>query len=316
MVSPEHVNKQKPENEQAPDPPEEQQVVPVGEKHRLWLEPLLRGIAIVVSLLGGIAAVSLVVFSFKPWLELGFENAAADQLAYLRTLAILLVFLVGVGSAVLFRSWWAILVVPLALSLGAILTYYLSQQIAYELLHYDDVIFGVAFFSIFYVPSIAVISVFIGTYLGMLWKKRGHITPPTPRRWETLLLQVLGIVMPVVGGFAISLIAPSLSGFSPSLDVWLTPVLVVPLTFVCARFVGHWWAMLVVPLAFVSGQILMPILLPGARPDLLLMWPSYVIGAVVPTTGAILGIMTSKSFHRRANQCWVWRSSSPWDSMA
>ncbi len=53
--------------------------------------------------------------------------------------------------------------------------------------------------------------------------------------------------------------------------------------------------MLVVPLAFVSGQILMPILVYGGL-DLLLTWPTYVIEGMVPATGAILGIMTSKSF--------------------
>ncbi len=302
MVSPEHINEQKPENEQAPDPHEEQQVVLVGEKQKPWLEPLLRGIAIVVSLMSGIAAVSLVVLSYRPWLELGFENSAADQLAYLRTVAMLLVFLVALGGAVLFRSWWAILGVPLALSLGAVLTYYLSNQIAYELLHYDDVVFGVAFFAIIYVPSIAVIGAFFGSYFGMFWKNRGHITPPAPRRWETLLLQVLGIVMSLVGGFAISIFELPGLGISSYLSVWLTPILVaVPLTFISARLMGHWWAMLVVPFAFVVGQILMPILVPfGAGFDLLLAWPSYVIGAVVPATGAILGILTSKSFAPRS----------------
>ena len=122
MVSPKHVNDQKTENEQASDPPEEQQVVLVGEKQKPWLEPLLRGIAIVVSLMSGIAAVSLVVLSYRPWLELGYQNSSADQLAYLRTVAMLLVFLVGVGAAVLFRSWWATLVVPLALCIGAVPT--------------------------------------------------------------------------------------------------------------------------------------------------------------------------------------------------
>ncbi len=173
MVSPEHIDEHKPEDKPVLSPVEEKPVLPVSEKKRPWMEPLLRVVAIVVSLMSGIAAVYLVVLSFRPWLELGFENSAADQLAYLRTLAILLVFLVGVGGAVLIRSWWAILVVPLALSLGAVPTYYLMRyQIAPELLTYDDVGFGVIVFSLFYIPGIAVFAACIGSAIGMAWKKR------------------------------------------------------------------------------------------------------------------------------------------------
>ncbi len=51
----------------------------------------------------------------------------AGRLAFLRMSAFLLVGLVALGSAVLFRSYWAILVVPLAICLGAFLV---SSQIA------------------------------------------------------------------------------------------------------------------------------------------------------------------------------------------
>ncbi len=105
MVSPEHVDEHKPEDKEALSPAEEKPVLPVGEKKRPWMEPLLRVVAIVVSLMSGITSVYLVVLSFSPWLELGYENPSADRLAYLRTVAVLLVFLVGVGGAVLFRSW-------------------------------------------------------------------------------------------------------------------------------------------------------------------------------------------------------------------
>lgn len=148
----------------------------VVEEKRPWLEPLLRGVAIVVSLMSGIATVCLVVLSFRPWLELGYQNSSADQLAYLRTVAMLLVFLVGVGAAVLFRSWWATLVVPLALCIGAVPTYYLIRyQIAPELLTYDDVGFGVIVYPIIFIPIFAVIAAFIGSAIGMLWKKKQQL---------------------------------------------------------------------------------------------------------------------------------------------
>lgn len=174
MESPEHVDEQKPEAEQVLSPVEEKLVLPVGEKKRTWMEPLLRVGAIVVSLMSGIASVYLIVLSYRPWLELGFQNSSADQLAYLRTVALLLVFLVGLGGSMLFRSWWALLVVPLALSLGAVLTNYLSDQIAYDLLHYDDVGFGVIFDTATCILS-AIIGAFIGSYLGTLWKKRQQL---------------------------------------------------------------------------------------------------------------------------------------------
>jgi hypothetical protein len=169
MVSPEHINEQKPEDKQVLSPVEEKPVLPVSEKKRPWMEPLLRAVAIVVSLMSGIASVYLVVLRFSPWLELGFENPSADRLAYLENVAMLLVFLVGVGAAVLFRSWWAMLFVPLAIGLGAVPTYYLVRyQIAPDLLSYDDVGFGVIVFSLFYIPGIAVIGAFIGSYFGTL----------------------------------------------------------------------------------------------------------------------------------------------------
>ncbi len=41
MVSPEHIDEQKPEDQQPPDPPEEQQMLPMSEKKWPWIEPLL-----------------------------------------------------------------------------------------------------------------------------------------------------------------------------------------------------------------------------------------------------------------------------------
>jgi hypothetical protein len=57
MVSPEHIDNHKPENQQAPSPAVEQQVAAVVEKKRLWLKPLMRGAAMVLSLVGSFAIV-------------------------------------------------------------------------------------------------------------------------------------------------------------------------------------------------------------------------------------------------------------------
>ena len=167
----EQVDELKPEDKQALDPAEEKPKLTAGEKKHPWLEPLLRGVAIVVSLLCGIASVYLVVSSYMPWLELGYENSSADHLAYLRTMAFLLVALVALVCAVLFRSWWAILVIPLALGLGVVLTNVLSNLIVPNLLGYDDVGFGVGFDTAFCIMS-AVIGATLGSALGMGWKKR------------------------------------------------------------------------------------------------------------------------------------------------
>lgn len=171
MVSPEHIDEQKPEDQQPPDPPEEQQMLPMSEKKWPWIEPLLRGIAIVLSVIGGVAAVYLVVYSYQPWLELGYENAAADQLAYLRLVAFLLVCIVAFVSAVLFRSWWALLFVPSAIGFVVLGASYLSNQIVPDLLGYDDVALGVFFNSTSCIPS-AVIGAFLGSPIGVFWKKR------------------------------------------------------------------------------------------------------------------------------------------------
>ena len=61
-----------------------------AEEKRPWFEHLLLGVAIVVSLIIGIAAVSLLVLRFSPWLE----NPSSDRLVYLEPLAYL--------------GWWAL----------------------------------------------------------------------------------------------------------------------------------------------------------------------------------------------------------------
>ena len=126
----------------------------------------------------------------------------------------------------------------------------------------------------------------------------GQQTPArtSSRQWVNVLLYVLGIVVPLVGGFAICFLSPS--GISPYLGFWVTPILMAILGFVGARLLGSWWAMLVVPFALAIGQILGTILLYGAELEpVLLNWSTNVFFGTVPAAiGAILGILTSKSF--------------------
>lgn len=157
MVSPEHVNEQKPENKAAPDPAEEKQVLPASEHKRPWMEPLLRVGAVVYALIGGFAIVCLMSINidFQGW---GY----------------LVAFLLGTACALLFRSWWAILVVPLALGLGEYLAGYhnpfaLSND---PRLFMYVTGFGFWFSAAVFIPILAVIGSCIGSYLGVAWKKK------------------------------------------------------------------------------------------------------------------------------------------------
>ncbi len=157
MVSPEHVNEQKPEDKPAPDPAGEKQVLPASEHKRPWMEPLFRVGAVVYSLIGGFAIVCLMSINidFQGW---GFFVA----------------FLLGTACALLFRSWWAILAVPLALGIGEYLAGYhnpftLSND---PRLSMDDIAFGFWFSAAVFIPILAVIGACIGSYLGVLWKKK------------------------------------------------------------------------------------------------------------------------------------------------
>lgn len=170
MIPPEQVDKLKPDDKRAPDPPKEKEQLTVGEKKRPWLEPLLRGVAIAVSLGCGIASVYLVISSYVPWLTLGYENSSADHLGYLRMMAFLLVGLVALICAVLFGSWWAVLAIPLALGLGVVLTNFLSNLIVPDLLEYDDVGFGVGINTAICIVS-AVIGASLGSLIGTAWRK-------------------------------------------------------------------------------------------------------------------------------------------------
>jgi hypothetical protein len=129
MVSPEHINEQKPEDQQTPT---------VVENKRAWLKPLMRVAAIVMSLVGSFAGF-LAFFSFQ-----------LQQSGNGEGWAILGATLLGAVSAVLFRSWWALLVIPLAFSAGAFLAIYLIPLvISPNPLAIDDVGFGAFLWAVF-----------------------------------------------------------------------------------------------------------------------------------------------------------------------
>jgi len=114
MVSPEHIDEHKPENQQEPSPTEEQQEPVAVEKKRPWLKPLMREAAIVLSLVGSFAIV---------WVHFTFIPMDYAMWAVVEGL------LIGAVSAVLFRSWWALLVIPIAFSLGEFLAFYLMPLV-------------------------------------------------------------------------------------------------------------------------------------------------------------------------------------------
>ena len=91
MVSTEHIDNQKSEK-------------------RPWLKPPMRVIAIVLPLVGSFALV---------WAIFIILSTDAGGLAIMRGL------LLGLVSAFLFRSWWAVLIVPIAFTAGTLLAFYL-----------------------------------------------------------------------------------------------------------------------------------------------------------------------------------------------
>ncbi len=124
------------------------------------MEPLLRIAAVMFSLIGGftITCLSLSNTDLKGW---GF----------------LIALLLGGMCALLFRSWWAILFVPLALGLGELLAWYLSPLIVSIDPRFTTghVALGLVFDALVNVPGIAIIGICIGTYLGTLWKQRQRL---------------------------------------------------------------------------------------------------------------------------------------------
>ena len=161
MISPEHIDEQKSEDKPVLSPVEEKQVFQVSENEQPSMEPLLRGVAIGVSLINGGVLYSNVLS----------QGNSSDIQAYL---PILLMGLVVVGSAVLFRSWWAILAVPLGCALGTVLASFLITQSIEPNIGGENLVLVVGAsvtVSILIMPIFAI----IGTFLGMYWKKRQRL---------------------------------------------------------------------------------------------------------------------------------------------
>ncbi len=157
MVSPEQIDNQKSENQQASDPAVKQQVPTEGEKKRTWLKPLMRGVGVVVPLLGGFTILCLTI----------------SNITFLGWGLVLVACLLGVAGAVLFRSWWAQLFVPLAFTLGEFLAWYLAPIVFSPDPRFltEDGAFGVGLGAIF-AAALATIGAFIGTSIvKKAWKE-------------------------------------------------------------------------------------------------------------------------------------------------
>ena len=156
MVSPEHVNEQKPEDKPALSPAEEKQVLPASENKWLWMELLLRVGAVVYALIGGFAIVCLMSINmdFQGW-------------------GLFVAFLLGTACALLFRSWWAILAIPLAFGLGVYLAgFHNPFALSFDpRISMGDNGFGFWLNVAIFMPILAVIGACIGSFVGVLWKK-------------------------------------------------------------------------------------------------------------------------------------------------
>jgi hypothetical protein len=112
MISQQHNNFRWPEEETSPTPAEKKQVWTVIEKKLPWLKPLMRVVAVVLSIVGGFAL---------NWLS-NFVNGGF----ILMFVILFVVPLLGVFCAFLFQSMWAIVIVPVAFTLGALLVNFLA----------------------------------------------------------------------------------------------------------------------------------------------------------------------------------------------
>ena len=110
----------------------------------------MRTAGAVMPLIGGFASIWVLI----PGDHLGLELIGA--------------FLLGAVCAVLFRSGWAILVVPIALTLGVLLVVFVAPFLFFpNPLGVDDVAFGV-FANVVFTNIIALLTVFstlIGTFI-------------------------------------------------------------------------------------------------------------------------------------------------------
>ena len=122
----------------------------VVEEKRPWLTPVLRATVIVLSFVGSFALV---------WVTFIILTPDAGGLAIMGGL------LLGLVSAFLFRSWWAVLVIPLVFTAGMFLAFYLiSLVISPNPLAMDDAPLGVGLWEITG-PITALIGTLFGTFI-------------------------------------------------------------------------------------------------------------------------------------------------------
>ena len=162
IVSPEHVNKLKPEDTQASSPAEGKNDLPVVEETPPWLNPLIRAVGVIVPLIGGFAWLWINQWTYDFW-----------RYGLLEVIFLLMVAVLGGVGAAFFRSLWAMLFVPLALVLGELLAFfvgvvyfnypYISGNTTFGV-HYD--VTGGLFMAIF--------GAAIGSSIGQSWKIGQH----------------------------------------------------------------------------------------------------------------------------------------------
>jgi hypothetical protein len=88
--------------------------------------------------------------------------------------------------------------------------------------------------------------------MGAYLEKRTEPTPASPRRWKGVLLSILGIVLPFAGGFLIGWPRQ----YGESSDIFFIGLGVGLLVVVGAVMFRSWWAIEIVPVAFIAGGIL------------------------------------------------------------
>jgi hypothetical protein len=267
MVSPEHVDKQKSEDKQAPSPAEEKEDLPVVVEIRAWLKPLMRAVGTIVPLICGFA-----------WLWYMLEYQGDVQ-----WWGLLAVFLLGAACAVLFHFWWAMVIVPLAFALGELLAFEIPTKDRVFYFPFDPSTLAIA-------VVLGFVAVALGSILGTLcskWLEKQqwsvmvspeHVdklkpedeqtSPPVEGKkdlpiveetppWLNPLMRAVGAIVPLIGGFVWLWVNQWTYDFwrYGLLEVILLLVLAL-LGGVGAAFFRSWWAMLFVPLALILGEFL------------------------------------------------------------
>jgi uncharacterized membrane protein len=164
MVSPEHIDEQKPEGEMKQgenksSPVEEKQTTTMSEGRSKQAPPSLRRWIAVLLCLLGVALPFAGVFMITTLLESrGIYNNSDSNEFTLRGLGMLLTVFIGAAfiSAAAFRSWWALLIVPVACVAALILGFVLYWPIGAD--HFWDALSTIM--------GLALVPIFICTALG------------------------------------------------------------------------------------------------------------------------------------------------------